>query len=167
MKPNNDQPKLIFSGVFTGYLILILHLLLIVVLTMTVVFLKSIYDIRWLLLPVGLILIAASAWYFYRRIKSSNRKLMDMINDPALQGRSVEVSLLGGMATFKLGNDSEAPSHPRLVDAHGNDIKQLERPQQNQVASLTELKTLLDAELITKEEFLKLKKDTIEGHSES
>ncbi len=157
MTQNNDQPKSIFSGVFTGYLILILHLALIVALTATVVFLKSLYDIRWLLLTAGLILIAGSAGYFYQRIKKSNRKLADILNSPALQGRSVEISLLGGMATFKLGNTSSVTPRQILIDEHGNDVKQLEMTQPSRLSNLSELKKLLDGDLITKEEFFRLK----------
>ncbi len=157
MTQNNDQPKSNFSGLFTGSLILILHLVLIVALAMTVVFLKSLYDIRWLLLVVGLLLIAASGWFFYQRFKKSNRKLKDMMNHPALQGRSVEISLLGGIATVKLGNNSRHPTSPIQIDDQGNDIKQLEMAKPSRLNSLSELKELLDNDLITKEEFLKLK----------
>ena len=166
MKQNNAQTKSIFSGVAMGYLILILHLLLIVGLGMTVVFLKSLYDIRWLLLAGGLLLIALSAWYFYKRIKNNSRKIFAMMNAPALRGRSVEVSLLGGIASFRVGNDREQASTPVLIDEHGNDIKQLEMSKPNPLNSLSELKALLDDDLITKEEFLQLKHEIMNTSTE-
>lgn len=158
MKKTDGQQSGVFSGVLTGYLILVAHILLIIILGLAVILLKGLYDIRWLVIIVGLCLIAGSGYYFYRRIKNSNRKLMDLVNDPALKGKTVEISLFGGMATFKLGDhDHQLP----LINDQNNEIKQLEAPGPKQLTDLSELKEMLDDGLITREEFLKLKKEII------
>jgi len=154
MKKTDGQQSGVFSGVMTGYLILLVHILLIIALGITVILLKGLYDIRWLVVVVGLCLIAGSGYYFYLRIKNSNRRLLDLVNDPALKGKTVEISLLGGMATFRLGDRDRQPT---LINDQDNEPKQLEGPRANQLTDLTELKEMLDDGLITREEFLKLK----------
>ncbi len=158
MNNQDGQQNGIFRGVLTGYLILLVHVLLIIALGIAVIVLKGLYEIRWLVIIVGLGLIAGSAYYFYQRVRKSNRKLMDLVNDPALQGRTLEISLLGGMATFKLGNQDR---QPQLIDARDEDVNQLEAPGHRQLTELADLKKMLDDGLITKEEFLKLKKEII------
>jgi hypothetical protein len=50
----------------------------------------------------------------------------------------------------------------RLIqEANETEVKQLESPQSSQMTRLSELTKMLDDELITREEFLKLKKDII------
>ena len=66
MKIDSEQNKSFFSGVVLGYLILVLHILLMIVLGFTVVLIKGIYDFRWLIFVAGVALIAGSAFYFYR-----------------------------------------------------------------------------------------------------
>ena len=44
------------------------------------------------------------AYWFYRRVKSDSRVIKDIIGDASLNGKSVEVSFLGGMASFKIGD---------------------------------------------------------------
>ncbi len=72
-------------------------------------------------------------------------------------GRSVEVSLLGGMATVKLGQSSQPPAigHDAAID-----IPRLEDPDTSRsrdVAELAELGRLLEKDLITVDEFNKAK----------
>jgi len=79
------------------------------------------------------------------------------MTDPALANRTLEISLLGGMATVKLGHKDE---NLQLIAAD-EAPKQLEAPQSVQMKELSELSKMLEEELITREEFLKLKKEII------
>lgn len=159
MEINNEQNKGLFSGVFLGYLVLLLHILLILGLGFVVVFIKGLYDFRYLILLLGLVAIGGSAYLFYRRIKDGNRKLTDLMNDPALRDRTLEISLLGGMASVKLGHKDE---QLKLVEAeHVQEIRQLEAPQTSQVEELAHLARMLDDELITREEFQQLKQKIV------
>lgn len=159
MKMNNEQNKGIFNGVFLGYFVLLLHILLILGLGVTVVLIKGIYDFRWIIFVAGIVLVVGSGYFFYRRLKESNRSLRDAMNDPALRDRTLEISLFGGMASVKLGHTSE---QPQLVDATNvNEIRQLEAPRSN-VQELSELAKMLEEDLISRDEFDQLKKKMIE-----
>ena len=57
MKLNDEQNKGLFNGVMIGYLVLLLHILLMVGLGVTVIVIKGIYDFRWLILLAGIALI--------------------------------------------------------------------------------------------------------------
>jgi len=158
MKMNTEQNKGIFNGVFLGYFVLLLHVLLIVGLGFAVIVIKGIYDFRWLIFTVGILLIGVSGYIFYRRVKESNRSLREAMNDPALRGRTLEISLFGGMASVKLGHTNE---QPQLIDSGPVDeVRQLEAPRTH-VQELSELAKMLEDNLITREEFEQLKKEIV------
>ncbi len=160
MKLNDEQNRGIFNGVFLGYFVLLLHVLLILGLGVAVVLLKGIYDFRWIILVAGLVLIGGSGFLFYRRIKASNRSLREAMNDPALRDRTLEISLLGGMASVKLGHRND---QPQLIDAGEiNKVRRLEAPA-SQVKELSQLVRMLEDELINREEFEQLKQDLIKN----
>jgi len=158
MKLNDEQNKTVFSGVMLGYMVLVLHILLMIGLGVAVVLIKGIYDFRWLIFIIGIAVLAGSGYYFYQRMKASNRKLSDFMTDPALQNRTLEISLLGGMATVKLGHKDE--ENIQLI-ASEDHPKQLEAPQSIQIKELSKLNEMLEEGLITREEFLKLKKEIL------
>lgn len=162
MEQKNEQSRNIFSSVVVIALILVFHVILIVALVGSVILFKGIYDLRWWILAVGLLLIAGSGYYFYRRAKAGKRRLRDIINDPAFHNRSVEISLLGGMATLRVGHQDAEKRQPRMIDVNPNgETKQLPSPSSHQIAELTELNRMLEQGLITKEEFLRLKQDVL------
>ena len=158
MKLNDEQNKNFFSGVVLAYLVLLLHILLMVGLGITVVVIKGIYDFRWLILLAGIAIIGGSGYYFYRYFKEHKQKFHDLMSDPAFNDRTLEISLMGGMATVRLGHKDD---NIKLIQADETEVKQLEQPKSVQIKELTELTRMLDDELITREEFLKLKKEII------
>ncbi len=79
------------------------------------------------------------------------------MSDPSLANRTLEISLLGGMATVKLGHKDD---NVRLIAAE-EAPRQLEAPQSVQIKELSELNKMLEDGLITREEFLQLKKEII------
>ena len=158
MKLNDEQNKNFFSGVVLAYLVLLLHILLMVGLGITVVVIKGIYDFRWLILLAGIAIIGGSGYYFYRYFKEHKQKLHDLMSDPAFNDRTLEISLMGGMATVRLGHKDD---NIKLIQADETEVKQLEQPKSVQIKELTELTRMLDDELITREEFLMLKKEII------
>lgn len=155
---SNEQNKGIFNSVFLAYFVLLLHVILMICLGVAVVLLKGIYDFRWLVFIGGLILIGGSGYLIYRRLKESNRRFRDMINDPALSDRTLEISLLGGMASVRVGHKDE---QSRLIDVGQiPQVRQLEAAP-SQVNELGQLVKLLDDELISREEFERLKKELL------
>lgn len=159
MKLNGEQNKSAFNGVMLGYLVLVLHVVLMVGLGVTVILIKGIYDFRWLLFIAGIALLGGSGYYFYHYFKEHKQKISDLMSDPAFSDRTFEISLMGGMATLKLGHKDDSI---RLIGVDSDDqIKQLESPKSIQIKELSELSRMLDDELITREEFLQLKKNII------
>ena len=159
MKKDSEQNRTIFSGVMLGYLVLLLHVLLMILLGATVVIIKGVYDFRWLILSLGLLLLGGSAYYFYRRFQADKQRIKDLMNDPSLQNRSFEISLMGGLASVKLGHRND---DLQLIENRGAEIKQLEAPQSTEVGELTKLSQMLSDGLITRDEFEKLKQSLLQ-----
>lgn len=159
MKLNGEQNKSVFNGVMLGYLVLVLHVLLMIGLGVTVIVIKGIYDFRWLIIIAGIALIGGSGYYFYRYFKEHKQKFHDLMSDPAFNDRTLEISLMGGMATVRLGHKDD---NIKLIQAADEmEVKQLEQPKSVQIKELAELNRMLEDELITREEFLQLKKQIL------
>ncbi len=161
MQINEEQNRSMFSSVVVIALIILFHVALIVGLISSVILFKGIYDLRWWILGIGLLLVIGSGYYFYRRAKAGKRRLRDIMNDPAFQNRSVEISLMGGMATLRVGHQDHH-QQPRMIDVGPDaEIKQLPAPSSHKIAELSELNRMLEQGLITKEEFMRLKRDIL------
>ncbi|MEA3544862.1 MAG: hypothetical protein U9R69_06535 [Thermodesulfobacteriota bacterium] len=159
MKLNGEQNKSVFNGVMLGYLVLVLHVVLVFGLGVAVVLIKGIYDFRWLILITGIALLGGSAYYFYRYFKEHKQKISDLMSDPAFNDRTFEISLMGGMATLKIGHIDDSI---RLIGTDSDtQVRQLEAPKSVQIKKLSELSRMLEDKLITREEFLQLKKEII------
>ncbi|MCG6911175.1 MAG: hypothetical protein LJE94_13765 [Deltaproteobacteria bacterium] len=140
----------ILKPVMMAYLVLALHLVLIVVLGLVVIFFSGIIQyVLWIFL-FGAAAILASFYYFYRRMKAEGRSLRRMMASPLFNGRPVEVSLLGGMASFKLGGGDGTPALGS--DTHRS-RQQLEDPDSVRLREIKELAYLLKNDLITREEY--------------
>lgn len=158
MTPENTPSKNILNGVMLGYLVLLLHILLILGLAVAVILIKGIYDFRWLILIAGIVLVGGSGYLFYKRLKEGNRNLRDTLNDPALRDRTLEISLFGGMAAVKLGHKEEQLQLVEVTETE--QLRQLQ-PAASQVKELGQLAKMLETELITREEFQQLKQQIV------
>ena len=152
------------KSVLLAYFILALHVLLIAGLAILVLFFRGVVSyMLWILLG-GIALIGLSALYLVRRMRAEGKSLREMLRNPMFNGRSVEVSLLGGMATVKLGQPTQLPAlgHDSAVD-----VPLLENPEvddgRQEVSQLTELARLLEKDLITVEEFNQAKRRLLNG----
>jgi hypothetical protein len=149
--------------VLLAYFILALHVLLIAVVAILVLFFRGLVSyMLWIFLG-GMALIGLSAFYIFRRMRAEGRSLGEMLRNPMFNGRSVEVSLLGGMATVKLGQSSRPPAieHDSAID-----IPRLEDPDASRsrdISELAELARLLEKDLITVDEFNKAKQHLLNG----
>lgn len=160
MKHKNTQKNGFINGVFLGYFVLLLHVLLILGLGVAIVLLKGAYDFRWVIFVVGLILIVSAGYLIYRRVKQSNRRIRDMMNDPALRDRTLEISLFGGMAAVRLGHRDDQSRW--IDDGAVHEIRQIEAAP-SQIEELGQLAKMLEDKLIDREEFERLKKDLIQS----
>ena len=151
MAKENNTPSL-FRGVMMAYFILIMHVLLIAAMGIMVIFFQGIAQyMSWIFLG-GTIAIALFAYYLYRRIKSQGKTFRDILNSALLSGKSVEISLLGGMASLKIDR-STAPSQP-AIDVSA-DVPKLEDPNKVKIRELTELAQKLENDLISPDEYEK------------
>ena len=162
----------LFKSIFTAYFILLLHVFLLAGVGVSVVLFKGVYHYLPYILAGLAILVLAVAWIVYRRMRENSTDLRDVLSTPEFQDRTVEVKLLGGLASFKIKakeNNNLLLEHPskhphtdtRLIDnsvanSVTNSVDRAER-------KILELNTLYDRELITKKEFETARQNIIQG----
>jgi len=152
---NYKNSDTLFQSLFSLYAILILHVFLVAILGCLVIFFRGIVIYApWIFLSVFLIIIG-SGYYFYRRMKKEGKTLREILNTPDFNGRTVEISFLGGFASLKIGGSSKellagGDSSPK--------IHQLDSPEKYRTQELTELVRMLEKGLITLEEYKIAKK---------
>jgi hypothetical protein len=144
-----------FKSVLMAYFILLLHVLLVAGLVLLVIFFRGFINYMIWIFIGGLAIILASGYHFYKRMKKEGKTLRDMLNSPRLSGRTVEVSILGGLASFKIGHSNNIPLLSN--NAHKHHPQQLEDPNTVRIRELTELVRLLQNDMITLEEYNKVK----------
>ncbi len=156
----------LFKGVFVAYFILLFHVALLVIVGCMVLFFRGFIQYTlWIFLGIGS-LILLSGLLFLRRMIREKRSLGEMLDSSTFKGRSVEVSLLGGLASLKLG----APGEPRMNEPdrypaieHQPGPAQLEDPTTARIRQLTDLARLLEQDLITLEEYQKAKQQLFDA----
>jgi len=146
----NKEGSGLFKSVSMAFVILILQGLLIIAICLLILFFKGFVNYMvWIFLGVSAVIFLAT-YLFYRRIKSEGRSIRETLNSPMFQGRPVEVSFLGGVASIRVG----APSTLTALEARNySHPLQLEDPTTVRIRELTELSHLLEKGLITLEEF--------------
>jgi hypothetical protein len=76
-------------------------------------------------------------------------------------GRAVEISIMGGMVSFRIG----APEPANLIDATPrSDHLSLEDPETMRLRDIETLARMLEKDLITPEEFAAAKRRYFGGH---
>jgi hypothetical protein len=154
MKKNNPKEGLM-KGIFMAYAILVLHIILLMGLGFLVFFFRGVIVYMGWILLAGLAAVAGSVYYFYRRMKQEGKTLKEMLKTPLLNGRSVEVSIFGGLASLKIGR----PGNPPLLGNAGTDnLLLLEDPSESGIRELRELVKMFEDGLISLEEYNQAKK---------
>jgi len=147
---SKDNP---FKGVLLAYAILVLHLFLLGGVLFSIIFFRGVVNyMSWILLA-GIALILLSAYILYRRIKKNSLALHKIVTSPIFRGQSMEVSLLGGLASFKI--DRSAAESPAI--AAPSKVLQLNAPEDCYIKELTSVAQLFENDLITSEEYNKVK----------
>jgi hypothetical protein len=154
MKANSvKQNNGVIKSVFIAYFILLLHILLLAGLGVLIIFFRGIVNYMLWIFLAGTGIIIFSAYRFYRKMKKEGKTLREMMNSPLFRGREVEISLLGGLASLKVGKPRNL-----LLENYQGDIKQLEDPDTMRLKELNELVRLFENNLITLEEYNQAKK---------
>lgn len=149
----------LFKGIMMAYTILVLHVILAALVGCVVLFFRGITEYMvWILIGCSA-LILFSGYYFFRRIRQEGRSLRDTLNSPMFNGRSVEISFLGGFASFKIGG-SPVNMGPTLgMSDTFEPFRQIEDPATVRIRELKELARMLENNLITLDEYNQTKKE--------
>ncbi len=158
---NKNQGENLFKAIIMTHIILFLHLLIIVGLVLMVIFFRGVtQNILWVFLgATGLFML--SGLFIYWRIKSKGKKMFhDIENSSLFQGRSFEVSFLGGLASLKFGQPDDLKAIGNLPS--GAKL-QLEDPESERIRELTELARMYEKDLITSEEYSRAKNQILKS----
>lgn len=150
----------LLKSMLAAFLILIMHILVLAGVGVLILFFYGIINHTiWIILG-SLFLIAGPAYWFYRRMKSDGKALRNMAGGPLLKGKTVEVSFLGGVATFKISDSKGGQITSRDPS---NRIKQLAAPNPDyeNIKTLTELSRMYEKKLITSDEYNKAKQEIL------
>lgn len=148
----------IFKNLSVVFMILVIHVLMVGVIGVMVVFFGWMANnTGWIILAVSLI-ITLGGYLFYRKIKSDGKALKEVLGETSLNGKNIEISFMGGLATFKVGD-----SQTRQITNEGslNRVRELEAPNAGDAETLTELARLYEKKLITLDEYNKAKQNIL------
>jgi len=152
-----DRKSGIAGGLFLTYAILLLHILMILLLGVAVVFFRGVVAYFGWILFGGLFLILLSGYLFFRRLRRDNKRLRDVLNDPALKGRSLEISFLGGLASVRVGS----PGAPSASIESGPATPLIEDPESARLREIARLVRMLEKDQISRTEYEQLKEDIL------
>jgi len=155
-KPASNQGDGLFKSVMLAYMVLVLHVVLMLGLGLLVIFFRGVIQYMLWIFLFGTVAVLASGYYFYRRMKAEGKTLKQTLSSPMFAGRPVEVSLLGGMASFRVGRPGPASA---LETRQVEPTHQLEDFKTSQLRDLTQLARLLEDDLITRDEYDEAKKN--------
>jgi hypothetical protein len=147
---NNDG---LFKGILMAHVVLILHLLLFAGMGILVAFVGGVLQYMVWIFLAGMVLVALSAYLFMRRLRREGKSIVDTLRSPMFRGRSVEVTLLGGMATLRLDQSGPKPT----IEGSRQAPLQIEDPETAKIREINQLAKLLEKELITRDEFSEAK----------
>lgn len=154
-KKSKNKDENLFKAILVTHTILFLHLAIIFGLVLMVIFFRSVTQyFLWIFLGAAVLFIL-SAFIIIRRIKSQGNKMLhDIEKSSGYSGRGVEVSFLRGLVSLKFGQ----PAGLKTIEnqAPGGKL-QLEDPETVRIRELTELVRMYEKNLITVEEYNRLK----------
>ena len=143
-------------GVFLGTFVVLLHIGLVSLATLFIMVLGSLFEYRLFLFLGTVGLVGCAGYAFYRRFDSHAKQVLAVWRDPAIRGRSLEVSLLGGAASLRIGRAEDdraalpaAPVGGQLLAPEGDS---------GRVRDLVRLADLYECGHISEEEFARLKR---------
>jgi hypothetical protein len=144
----------VLKSIFTAYFILVLHIFLIAGLGILVLFFRGVVSyMLWIFLG-GTGAIILMGYLTRKRMKAEGKSLNDMLSLPMFRGKSVEISVLGGLASLKIDNSGKGKEiDTQIFNAKGL----LEDPETVHIRELTTLVHMLDKNLITLDEYNKAK----------
>lgn len=152
------------KSIFAAHLILVLHMFLIAGLGCMILFFRGIVEYLLWIMIIGSAGIFLAGYLFRRRMIREGKQLREMLSLPAFTGRTIEVSILGGMASLRLENTNPSSTGQRqALPDQTNQTGHLIDSDSYQLRELSELVDLLNKKLITLEEYNKFKTKLIDS----
>ncbi len=150
----------LFKSIFTAYFIVLLHVVLIAGIGVTIILFKGVYQyLPWIMGGIALLVMVISI-LLYQRIKNNSAQIKDILAMPQFQDRTVEIKLLGGIASFKITPETNQQT---LIDHSYSNTLMIENDINKTEQKILRLTTLFEKDIITKEEFEKAKQNIIQG----
>jgi hypothetical protein len=150
MSTKADKPGgELFKGILLAHLIIGLHVGVIALIGLLVIFFGGLARYWGWILMGGLTAAGLFGVFVYRKVKSRGRDLYrDIRSAPVMPGGTLEVSLLGGLASVKFSKPSDAAlPHAAALPALLEDSATL------RIRELGNLARMYEKNLITREEF--------------
>ncbi len=162
MKFKKKDKEGVFKSLFAAYFVILLHVFLLAGTGLTVVLFRGVYHyLPWIMGGLT-IMVLGLFWIFYTKMKKSSNDIKDILSFPEFRDRNIEISLLGGLASFKIeGRNRELPLIGHGFTPEASNMFRLEEPQDSAAKRISDLADLYDRDLITKEEFDLAKKDIL------
>ena len=164
MLKKNNEINQIRNSLALASSILIFHVALLVGIGVLILFFSGLVNyIFWIFLG-GVGLVAGTGYLFYRRMKKDGgAAVLNILSHPELQGKTVEVNFLGGLASVKIAGD--ARGEPQGIDGIAVPLShRLEDADSQKIRELTELARMLEKNLLTPEEYQHIKKRLLNSH---
>jgi hypothetical protein len=122
MTKGNEDPG-ILRGIMLAHLVLLLQAPLVMGIAVLIIFLNGLLSYLPVIFFTGLTIAGGSAYIIYRRLKLHGKSLKNVLDSPAFSGKSIEIQLLGGVASIKI--DSSGNKHTLPEDkASGHEFLQ-------------------------------------------
>jgi hypothetical protein len=153
----------LLSGVMAGYLILLVHLLLVIILATAVVFIQALSEYIEYILGGGVLLIIGSGAFFYYLLKQNGKQILNTLRNPPFPGQNIEVSLLGGLASVSIKSQNQSQQATMLENQITtlNALPEYPSAISSPGSELLRLSDLYDRGLISRDDFNKLKDDLL------
>ncbi len=168
MKLKKADKEGVFKNIFIAYFILLFHVVLLAGIAVFVVLIKGFFEyLPWIMAGAGL-LVALCVWLVIRQMRKNSAQIQDILSNEQLKNRNVEISFMGGLASFKVQSNTEDTS--RLLpytepDNPAPETRLIETGTETDKAEqkMNQLNALYEKDLITKEEFDKARQSIIQG----
>ena len=164
MTSKNSNDSGLPRGIYIASIILLLHVVLLAVIGSIIILFKGMYQYLPWIMGGGGLLITATVWILYQRMKNNSSDIKEILSMPQFQNREVEVKFLGGMASFKIAPETNQQT---LIEHHAlnnSNTPMIENGLNKKEEKIFRMKELFKKEdLMDKKEFEKAKQDILQG----
>jgi hypothetical protein len=131
-----------------------------------VVLIKGFFEyLPWIMAGAGL-LVALCVWLVIRQMRKNSAQIQDILSNEQLTHRNVEISFMGGLASFKVKSNAEDTRRLLTYPEPDNlspDTRLIETDTDKAERKMNQLNALYEKDLITKEEFDQARQSIIQG----